>query len=124
MNRSKNFFMAIVIITCLCFIALPQAMAAVASHGTHLIECADFRQIPLENLIAAHAGAPGSLLAITEDPDELGALIGSLETGVEGVVLRTTDSAAPTRLMAELQSLLAEIPPPESASEDAGKRSS
>ena len=81
-------------------IATPEDCAAAAreaseANGVVVMEAADgaWSIIPAENLVAAFAGNAnaGTLMASVSDATEARVMLEALETGVDGVVLRTND---------------------------------
>lgn len=64
--------------------------AALAEHyGTLIVDCKDWRIIPLENLVAACQRTHTRLLAIVSGPEDATLALGVLERGVDGVVLQS-----------------------------------
>ncbi|MEM4297476.1 MAG: 3-dehydroquinate synthase II [Nitrososphaerota archaeon] len=53
-----------------------------------IIDAPDWKIIPLENLIAEARERQGKLIAKTEDVEEIKTLLGVLEVGVDGIVLK------------------------------------
>ncbi len=67
---------------------------AIALAGTSKIvvmDPTDWKAIPAENIIAAFQGTPTKLFAVIDSPETAKSMLGMLETGVDGVVLRTSD---------------------------------
>lgn len=60
---------------------------AAKADGLVVVEADDWRVIPLENLVAARRGRPGTLFARARDAREAALFAETLETGVHGVVL-------------------------------------
>lgn len=89
--------------------AADQARAA-AFDGRIIIDAADWTIIPLENLIAARRDRPDSLYAFAPDAETCGVFRDTLDIGVHGVVLQTTN-AAEIRLAHEV--LVAKGPRPD-----------
>ncbi len=56
-----------------------------------LVSVKDWKVIPIENLIAAHQNLNTKLLVEVKDAEEAKLYLQSLEVGVDGVVLNTTD---------------------------------
>jgi len=66
--------------------------AALAEHyGTVIVDCKDWRIIPLENLVAACQRTHARLLAIVSGPEDATLALGVLERGVDGVVLQSQE---------------------------------
>ena len=60
---------------------------AAKADGIVVVDAADWRIIPLENLIAARRDRPNTLYALARTPQQAGLFADTLETGVHGVVL-------------------------------------
>lgn len=60
---------------------------AAAAPGIVVVDAADWKIIPLENLIAARRDRPGTLYALARSPQEAALFADTLEVGVHGVVL-------------------------------------
>lgn len=79
-----------------CPVAGPEDVDAVARlagvEPLVIVDSSAWRVIPAENLVAAYGAAPDStLVAFARDADDAAAMFEALETGVDGVVLRTDD---------------------------------
>ncbi len=69
---------------------------ALARRGPVVVDTADWRVIPLENLVAA---APGRVWAVVRGEDEMSLALGVLEKGVAGVVVDVDDPLLLRRLV-------------------------
>ena len=67
------------------------ARAVVERGGTVVVETPDWRVIPLENLVAWSRAAGGEVVAVVADAATARLALGTLETGVHGILLRTAD---------------------------------
>jgi len=65
---------------------------------TILLHCTDWKVIPLENLVADFQGTPTRVFAEAATAREAATLLGTLEVGTDGVVLRTEEPAEVTAL--------------------------
>lgn len=65
--------------------------AAAEAAGTVVVDSDDWTIIPLENLIAARRDRPGTLFAVARTTEEALRFRDTLEIGVHGIVLSTTD---------------------------------
>lgn len=86
---------------------------ASAARGTALVlvDAADWRIIPLENLIAARRDRPGTLYALARSSEDALLFAQTLQTGVHGLVLAPPDSKTIRVVHDALQSLAAEARP-------------
>lgn len=64
-----------------------RAMGMAGTTDVLVVSTADWKIIPLENLIARFQGEKGTLLACAHTPDEAKAFLETLESGVDGVVI-------------------------------------
>lgn len=55
-----------------------------------ILDAVDWRVIPAENVLAAYAGTSTQLYTVVADAEAARAMLGVLETGVDGVVLRSS----------------------------------
>lgn len=60
-------------------------------HDLVIIDPLDWKQIPVENLIAAFQQSSTKLLAVVDSVNDARTMLTSLQRGVDGCVLRTTD---------------------------------
>lgn len=65
------------------------AAALAERYGTVIVDCKDWRIIPLENLVAACQRTRARLLAMVSGPEDAALALGVLERGVDGVVLQS-----------------------------------
>ncbi len=77
--------------------------ASSQDHAFVVVECSDWKVIPLENMIAEFRRRGRKLYAFVEKASELGLFFSILERGVDGVVL-------PARSLAEAESILSAQP--------------
>ena len=64
-----------------------KVMDLLARYETVIVDCRDWRIIPLENLIAAAQSAGSKILATVSGPEDASVAIDVLERGVDGVLL-------------------------------------
>lgn len=73
---------------------------------TVIVDPRDWKQIPVENLVAAYQSSSTDLLAVVDSAEEASTMLSSLERGVDGVILRAGQTSQITqfaRLMHEVQ---------------------
>ena len=67
---------------------------AAQAQGIVVVDAADWQVIPLENLIAARAGRPGTLYALARSAEQAALFADTLELGVHGIVLAPASTQA------------------------------
>lgn len=85
---------------------------AADAEGIVVVEADDWKVIPLENLVAARAGRPGTLFARAANADEARLFAQVLEAGVHGVVLAPSSAADIAAADLALRGVRAEAPVP------------
>jgi len=70
------------------------AIEVAQDYGTLVVDCKDWRIIPLENLVAACQRTRTRLLATVSGPEDGALALGILEKGVDGVLLQSRDPGA------------------------------
>lgn len=65
-------------------------MSLAGSNSIVIIDPKDWKAIPAENIIAAYQDTPTKLFAVVRSAEEAESMLGMLEVGVDGVVLRTS----------------------------------
>jgi 3-amino-4-hydroxybenzoic acid synthase len=81
--------------------SLEQACESARTERYSLLDFRDPTKIPLEIVIAASAGAAGSIITKAADVEEAGIIFGVLELGSDGVMLAPKAVGDATELMAE-----------------------
>lgn len=74
-----------------CADDVKRLMQNVGRHEVVIIDPKDWKQIPSENLIAAFQHSQTRLLAVVDSTNDAATMLTSLQRGVDGCVLRTTD---------------------------------
>lgn len=81
-------------------------MQQVGKFETVIVDPRDWKQIPIENLVAAYQSSSTDLLAVVDSAEEASTMLSSLERGVDGVILRASQTSQITpfaRFMHEVQ---------------------
>lgn len=78
-------------------------------HGIVIIDPQDWKQIPAENLIAAFQQGTTELLVVVDSAEEAETMFTSLQRGVDGCVLRTTDLSQISSFAALMQRINSEV---------------
>lgn len=87
----SNTFPGGVYVPLQCADDVKDLMHVAGRHDVVIIDPQDWKQIPVENLIAAFQQSSTKLITVVDSVDDAKTMFTSLQRGVDGCVLRTTD---------------------------------